>query len=66
MKITEIKVTAGKDVIIFGPKSATWVIAGQSGFLPEKLAVRLFKAIAGTTEQYFDVLKGAESKDFKG
>lgn len=65
MKITEIKITAGNDVIILAAKSATWVIAGQSGNLPDKLAAKLWKKVAGTAEQYFDILKGAKSADFK-
>jgi hypothetical protein len=65
MKITEIRVSAGKDVILIEPKQATWVIGGKSGDLPEKLAEKLFKSIVATAEQYFDILKGAKSTDFK-
>jgi hypothetical protein len=65
VKITEIKVTAGKDVIVFEPTSATWVIAAKSGNLPEKLATKLWKTLTGSVEQYFDILKGAKSTDFK-
>jgi len=38
MKITEIKVTAGKEVFIFQPKSLLVVVAGKSREIPEKLA----------------------------
>lgn len=64
-RITEIRVTAGKDVFILEPKGAEWVIAGQSGNLPEKLAAKLFKDVAGTAEKYFEIFKGAKSSDFR-
>lgn len=65
MKITEIRVTAGKDVILIEPRQGTWVIGGKSGNLPEKLAMKLFKAVAGSAEDYFDLLRGAKETDFK-
>lgn len=64
-KITEIRVTAGKDVILIEPKGATWVIAGQSGALPDKLAAKLFKDVAGSAEKYFEMFRGAKSSDFR-
>lgn len=57
VKITEIKVTAGKDVILYEPKSCTWSIAGKPGALDEKTAAKLFQAIAKQAEAYFDLLK---------
>lgn len=57
IKITEIKVTAGRDVIIYEPKSCTWSIAGKPGALNEKAAVKLFQSIAKQAEGYFDLLR---------
>lgn len=65
MKVTEVKIAAGKDVIIVEPGQVTWVIGGKSGTLPGKLAAKLYKSIATTTEPYFDLLKGAKASDFK-
>jgi hypothetical protein len=56
-KITEIKVTAGKDVISYEPKSCTWSIAGKPGALDEKTAAKLFQAIAKQAEGYFELFK---------
>ena len=57
MKITEIKVTAGKEVFIFQPKSLLVVVAGKSREIPEKLATQLFKAVAGQAEKMCEELK---------
>jgi len=65
MKITEIKVTAGKDVIILEPGQASWVIDGKPGAIPDKLAVKLFKSIAGSAEQYFEIFRGSKPGDWK-
>jgi hypothetical protein len=61
MKITEIKVTAGKDVYLLSPKAAQVIVAGKSFFLPDKLAEKLFKAVATPAELICN-----ELKDFKG
>lgn len=63
-RITEFKISAGKDVIIFEPTEASWVISGKSGRLPGKLAVKLFKTIAGQVEPYFELLKNTKETDF--
>lgn len=65
VKITEIKITAGKDVILLDPKSAQWVIDGKSGAIPDKLAAKLFKSIAGSAEQYFEIFRGSKLGDWK-
>ena len=57
MKITEIKVTAGKEVFIFQPKSCLVVTSGKSREIPEKLATQLFKAVSGPAEKLCDELK---------
>ena len=57
MKITEIKVTAGKDVYLFAPKSAQVISNGKSFFLPDKLAAQLFKAVSLPAEKLCDELK---------
>jgi hypothetical protein len=57
MKITEIKVTAGKDVFLLSPKSVQVIAAGKSFFLPDKLAAQLFKAVATPAEKMVDALK---------
>jgi len=56
MKITEIKVTAGKDVFLFSPKAVQVIAAGKSFFLPDKLAVQLFKAVATPAEKMVEEL----------
>lgn len=52
MKITEIKVTAGKDVILIQPRSLQVIRSGKSFFLDEKLAATLFKTIAVPCEKF--------------
>jgi hypothetical protein len=51
MKITEIKVSAGKDAVVFQPKSVLAVFKGRSWTLDDKLAAQLWKAIAGQAEK---------------
>lgn len=60
IKITELKVTAGKDIFLFTPKSAQVVVGGKSFFLDEKLAAALWKVIASPMEKTCN-----EMKDFK-
>jgi hypothetical protein len=60
MKITEIRVTAGKDVYIFEPAALTVIVAGKRKDVPGKLAAQLFKAVAGPAEKLC-----GELKDFK-
>ena len=57
IRITEIKVTAGRDVILYEPKSCTWAIQGKSGSLDEKTAAKLFQSIAKQAEGYFDLFR---------
>jgi hypothetical protein len=57
LKITEIKVTAGKDVILIAPKSLQVIMAGKSFFVDEKLAAKLFKAVSGPCETFVNALK---------
>ena len=57
MKITEIKVTAGKDVILICPRSVQVISGGKSWFVEEKLAAALFKAVATPAEQFCGKLK---------
>jgi len=65
-KVTEIRVTAGKDVILIEPKSLTWVIEGKNGHHPDpKLIAKVFKSIAGNVESYFDLLRNAKASDFR-
>ena len=51
MKITEIKVVAGKDVFIFQPKSITVVVGGKSWEADEKQAAALWKVVAPPCEK---------------
>lgn len=60
MKITEIKVTAGKDVFLFSPKAAQVIVGGKAFFLPDKLAAKLFKAIAVPAEHLCEELGKAD------
>ncbi len=58
MKITEIKVSAGKDCFIMTPTSIEAVIGGKR--CPEvdkRLAAKLFKEVAVPAEKWFDLLK---------
>ncbi|MGH8654716.1 MAG: hypothetical protein ACREYE_22260 [Gammaproteobacteria bacterium] len=57
MKITEIKVMAGKDVFILSPKSMEVVISGRTIPVDDKLAAKLFKAVAEQAEKWFGLLK---------
>lgn len=57
MKITEIKVTAGKDVFLFSPKSVQVIAGGKSFFLPDKLAAALFKAVATPADKMLEEMK---------
>jgi tRNA-binding EMAP/Myf-like protein len=57
MKITEIKVTAGKDVFLLSPKAVQVISGGKSFFLPDKLAAQLFKAVATPAEKMCGELK---------
>ncbi len=57
MKITEIKVTAGKEIFLLTPKSVQVITTGRAFFLPEKLAATLFKAVATPAEQMCGQLK---------
>lgn len=58
MKITEIKVTAGKDTIIFQPKSILVVLKGKSTEFDEKLAAELWKAVSGPAEKLCTKIEG--------
>ena len=51
MKITEIRVLAGKDTVIFQPKSILAVFKGKSWSLDDKLAAQLWKAVAIPAEK---------------
>ena len=57
MKITEIKVTAGKEVFIFQPKSLEVIVAGKMKTIDEKLAAGPFKAVAAPAEKLCDELR---------
>lgn len=61
MKITEIKVTAGQETFLFTPTRAQVITRGRAFFLPEKLAIQLFKAIVTPAEKMV-----GELKDYKG
>jgi hypothetical protein len=61
LKITEIKVTAGKDVLILNPESVQAVISGKSVFLDAKLSATLFKAVAGPCEKVMGEMKTYKS-----
>ena len=56
-KITEIRVTAGKDVFLLGPESVTAVVGGRSFELPGKLSKELWKAVAPPAERMFNELR---------
>jgi len=45
VKIAEIKVTAGKDMIVFSPKAIMFVFSGKAGSLDQRMAQALWKAI---------------------
>jgi hypothetical protein len=57
VKITEIKVTAGKEIFLLSPKSVQVLANGKSFFLPDKLAAQLFKAVATPAEKMCGELK---------
>jgi len=57
MKITEIKVTCGKEYFLMTPTRTQVVTRGKAFYLPEKLAVQLFKAVAMPAEKMVGELK---------
>lgn len=57
MKITEIKVTAGKEILLLTPGSVQVIQPGKSFFLPDKLAVQLWKAITLPVEKFVGAAK---------
>ena len=58
MKITEIKVSAGKDCFILKPESLEAVIDGKRcPEISKKIAAQVFKTVAGPAEKWFDLLK---------
>lgn len=57
MKITEIKVTAGKDVFILKPNGTEVITAGRLSELgDEKMSAALFKAVAGPADKLVEEL----------
>jgi hypothetical protein len=51
VKLSEIKVTAGKDAIVFSPKAVMFVFAGKAGSLDQRMAEALWKAVALPAEK---------------
>jgi hypothetical protein len=61
MKITEIKITCGKEYFVMTPTRTQVVTRGRAFYLPEKLAIELFKQVALPAEKMV-----GELKDYKG
>jgi len=57
VKITEIKVTMGRDVFIMTPAGCTLIVAGKAQEVPAKLAATLFKAVAAPAEKFCNELR---------
>lgn len=57
MKITEIKVTAGKEILLITPDSLLIIRNGKTTYVDQKLAVQIFKAVAGTCEKFANAVK---------
>lgn len=57
MKITEIKITAGKEILLLTSDSLLVIRNGKTTSVDEKLAAQLFKAVAGTCEKFANAVK---------
>ncbi len=57
MKINEIKLTAGKDVLILQPTTALVVVAGKPQNLDAKLSAAIWKALCPPAEKLFNEAK---------
>lgn len=60
IKVTELKVTAGKDVFLFTPKSAQVISGGKNFFMDDKLAAALWKAITVPMEKTCNEMKDSK------
>lgn len=58
MKITEIRVLAGKETYLLTPESAQAIVGQKTFFLDEKLARKLWKEVAGNAEKMCEAFKG--------
>jgi hypothetical protein len=57
IKINEIKLTSGKDVLILQPTTALVIVAGKPQNLDAKLAASIWKAICPPAEKFFSEAK---------
>ena len=57
VKINEIKLTSGKDVMILQPTTALVIVAGKPQNLDPKLSAAIWKAICQPAEKLFSEAK---------